>query len=347
MEGESAPVRHDFEFRGSGREFFGIWIVNLALTLITFGIYSAWAKVRTQRYLYGNTYVAGHSLDYDASPWRILIGRVIALTAFLIYSLAAGFWPESIGLWYVAFGALVPWLINSSLRFSARNTLYRNIRFDFTGRYTEALVNYVVWPIIGYTTFGALIPRARKARDYFYVNHHAYGGRPFETDFTPGRIYMIYLGGIAVFIGLEGALTGGFAYLGTLTEAFKNFPFQQYFVFVAFPIYFIAYTAAATFIDVMVFNLSLNRTRFDTRHALVSRVSPWVVTWIVVTNFVLILLTVGLFYPWGRVRLTRYQTRRLSLMAASGLDEYTSELSRANSAIGEEVAGFFDLGIGL
>ncbi|MGA3159250.1 MAG: DUF898 family protein, partial [Steroidobacteraceae bacterium] len=47
------------EFRGEGGEYFRIWIVNLLLTLLTLGIYSAWAKVRKQRYLYSNTSVAG------------------------------------------------------------------------------------------------------------------------------------------------------------------------------------------------------------------------------------------------------------------------------------------------
>jgi uncharacterized membrane protein YjgN (DUF898 family) len=349
-EGESALVRHDFEFRGTGREYFGIWIVNLALTLITFGIYSAWAKVRTQRYLYGNIYVAGHSLDYDASPWRILIGRAIALVVFLIYSISAGIWPQSFGLWYLAFGATIPWLINSSLRFSARNTLYRNIRFDFTGKYVGALVNYVVWPIIGYSTLFLLLPRARKARDYYYINHHAFGGRPFETNFTAKQIYFIYLGGIAVFVGGAVALLVGAGWIAGIVEQIKNpalAPYYQYLAFLIFPLYFIVYTAAGTFIDVMVFNLSINHARFDTRHALRSRVSPWVMTWILVSNFLLTLITLGLFYPWARIRLTRYQARRLSLMAASDLDEYTTELSRANSAIGEEVAGFFDLGLGL
>ena len=37
-----------FEFTGDAKEFFRIWIVNLALSIVTLGIYSAWAKVRTQ-----------------------------------------------------------------------------------------------------------------------------------------------------------------------------------------------------------------------------------------------------------------------------------------------------------
>ena len=65
-EGTTPPGEYPFVFRGTGGEYFGIWIVNLALTVITLGIYSAWAKVRTRRYFYGNTYVAGHAFDYHA-----------------------------------------------------------------------------------------------------------------------------------------------------------------------------------------------------------------------------------------------------------------------------------------
>ncbi len=39
-----------FEFTGEGSEYFRIWIVNVFLSVITLGIYSAWAKVRRMRY---------------------------------------------------------------------------------------------------------------------------------------------------------------------------------------------------------------------------------------------------------------------------------------------------------
>jgi uncharacterized membrane protein YjgN (DUF898 family) len=345
--GEVVPTRHDFEFRGRGAEYFRIWIVNLALSLLTLGIYSAWAKVRTQRYLYGNTYVAGHALDYDASPWRILVGRTIAVAAFLGYSTAVAFRPDTIGLWYLAFGALVPWLINSSLRFTARNTSYRNIRFNFSGTYVGALVNYLIWPLIGYATLFLLVPQARKARDYYFINKHEYGGKSFETNFTSLRIYLIYIGSVLLFLVLIFAGLFGIGYITETAKATKSAVPEEAIGLLFVPIYVVAYTVFSTFIDIMVFNLALNRTKFDGRHELRSRVSPFVMSWIVVTNFLLILVTLGLFYPWARVRQTRYETTRLSLLAYSDLDEYTSELSRARSAVGEEVAGFFDLGIGL
>ena len=41
-------------FNGDGKEFFGIWIFNTLLSIVTLGIYSPWAKVQNTKYLYNN-----------------------------------------------------------------------------------------------------------------------------------------------------------------------------------------------------------------------------------------------------------------------------------------------------
>ena len=69
----SQSSHHPFEFWGSGGEYFRIWIVNVALTLATLGIYSPWAKVRNNRYIYGNTTVADGHFDYHADPLVISV----------------------------------------------------------------------------------------------------------------------------------------------------------------------------------------------------------------------------------------------------------------------------------
>ena len=81
---------HDFkyfEFKGNASEYFRIWIVNIALTILTLGIYSAWAKVRTNRYMYANTYLNGSNFEYNADPVRILIGRIIVVTLYALFVL--------------------------------------------------------------------------------------------------------------------------------------------------------------------------------------------------------------------------------------------------------------------
>lgn len=78
-------VTTPFEFSGSGGEYFRIWIVNLILTVLTLGIYSAWAKVRRNRYFYGHTRRGVAAFEYLAERIAILKGRLLALGVFLIY----------------------------------------------------------------------------------------------------------------------------------------------------------------------------------------------------------------------------------------------------------------------
>ena len=79
---DSTPRHAAVKFTGEGRTYFGIWLTNLLLTILTLGIYGAWAKVRTQQFMLGSIEIDGHSLRYHAKPMQILVGRLIAITFF-------------------------------------------------------------------------------------------------------------------------------------------------------------------------------------------------------------------------------------------------------------------------
>ncbi len=121
------------KFHGRGGEFFGIWIVNILLSIITLGIYSAWAKVRTKKYLHGNTEIAGERFEYLATPIQILIGRIVAFVCVVIWVVSSQFFPVFSGGLVILFLLVMPWLIRNNIRFDTRMTRYRNVRFDFTG----------------------------------------------------------------------------------------------------------------------------------------------------------------------------------------------------------------------
>lgn len=349
---EGAPAIHNVEFRGRGGEYFRIWIVNLALSLLTLGLYTAWAKVRTQRYFYGNTYVAGHSFEYHASPWRILLGRAIAIALFAGYSLSVIVLPATFALWLLILGAALPWLANSSIRFNARNTSWRNVRFNFAGTYFEAFIAYVVWTLVAFVL--PFVPYARRVQDYFYVNHHRFGGRPFTTAFSAGRIYAIYLLGFIVIVGL---LLGFIAVAGATVEIATHMHniLGQFsipigpndFGAIVIALFALGALFVSNFVTTQVTNLSIGHTVLDGGFRLASRASGLRVAYIVTTNALLTVLTLGIFYPFGRVRLARYRMSKFALIAEGDLDGFTSEALETQSAIGEEIAGFFDFGFGL
>ncbi len=339
---------HRFEFRGSGGEFFRIWIVNIALSLVTLGIYSAWAKVRTRRYFYGNTFVAGHGFDYHASPVRILIGRIIALALFGVYNLLLGISPFALIPAMVLLGAAIPWFIVSSRRFNARNTSYRNVRFNFSGTYGGAFKAYIAWPFAGALTLGGLMPLAHRAQDYYYINNHAFGGKRFATVFPGWSIYKVYLLALLLFLGLVVGTLAFLLLLSPFADSAGGFGAGVSFAgMIAILIIMPGWLIIVNYVRAAGLVLALENTALDNRHTLQSEIEPGSLVWIMTSNVFLILITFGLFYPWARVRAAHYMADHLSLLAASNLDEFTSETFATQGAIGEEIAGFFDYDIGL
>ncbi len=110
------------EFSGAAMEYFRIWIVNLLFTLLTLGIYSAWAKVRKKKYFYGNTRLDGDSFDYTAEPLAILKGRLIAAAIMLAYVVVGELFADARVVFWILGALALPWLLTRALLFNARNS---------------------------------------------------------------------------------------------------------------------------------------------------------------------------------------------------------------------------------
>lgn len=137
-------------FHGSGKEYFKIWIVNLLLSIITLGIYSAWATVRRRRYFYGNTEIAGHRFDYHAKPLQILIGRIIAVVLLLLFAFLYSMWlpPYASGLLFIAAILTLPWIVLRSWRFNAVMSSFSGIRFNYHCRFAKAYWVILLCPLL-------------------------------------------------------------------------------------------------------------------------------------------------------------------------------------------------------
>ena len=98
-----SPQTLPFKFHGKSGEYFRIWIVNVVLSILTLGIYSAWAKVRNKRYFYSNTELDGSTFEYLANPIAILKGRLLALGVFAVYLVTVWFFPLSELVFVLAF----------------------------------------------------------------------------------------------------------------------------------------------------------------------------------------------------------------------------------------------------
>lgn len=200
MSNHQAPI----VFTGKASEYFGIWIVNLLLSILTLGIYSAWAKVRRKKYFLNNTLIDGVGFDYHASPMAILKGRMIAVALLVLYQVLAGFSPIMAAILFLVFLAALPWIIVRGLAFNARNSSHRGLRFDFDGKYGQAALTFIVYPLLILVTLGLALPFVLQRVNKFIFSHHKFGLSHFQMQAMVKDFYRVYLKllGIIVVIGL-------------------------------------------------------------------------------------------------------------------------------------------------
>ena len=217
--GTSEAQAQRLRFTATGWEYFRLWIVNVALTLLTLGIYSAWAKVRARRYLYGNVWLGDAAFDYTANPVAILRGRILVATVLVLLWVAQLF---SIVYYYAALLALmplVPWVVVRARSFQMRNSRHRGIALDFRGKYWDAAVWYPLSWAASVATLGLARPFTVFGRDRFLVEESRFGNRPFGFDGKPRPYYgmyvvtavvvgVLYVGGfVALFVAIAASIT--------------------------------------------------------------------------------------------------------------------------------------------
>ena len=197
---DAAETRHRFVFSGKGGEYFGIWIVNILLSIITIGIYSAWAKVRRLHYFYRNTQVAGSSFDFHARPIDILKGRLIAFGAYVAFiGLSKLSVTASLVLALFLF-AVIPYFAYKSLRFRYRNSSWRQIRFNFRGKVPGAYGAFFGWPLAALFSVYTLVPIAHHQSTAYTLGNGALGATPATFSAKIWDFYKVYFKTAGLFL---------------------------------------------------------------------------------------------------------------------------------------------------
>jgi uncharacterized membrane protein YjgN (DUF898 family) len=352
-------------FTGRGSEYFRIWVVNVLLTLVTFGVYSAWAKVRKARYFRQNTRLDGHVFDYHGRPIAILRGRVIALVLATAYTWTFQF-SNTAGIVTVAVVcALGPWLLMRAQQFSFANTSYRGLRFGFRADTLDAYRTLspvmLAWlaPGLGaaLTThegwfFGAwmlAVPWMHHRLKRYQRFNASYGDSRF--NFTPGlfRFYWIYTKGF-VFVALGALLwmlitVAMYLWRGR-ADAFlapSRLETWIYGVLAAM----VVYVAAGPYLAARLQHVVWSRTRLgDIRFRTEIRARP--LFNLVAKSVALTVLTAGLYWPFAAIALARYRIEAIRVESEAPLAAFVGSVhGLVVGATGEGAADAFGIDLGL
>lgn len=336
--------RQRFEFTGKGWEYFRIWIVNLLLTILTLGIYSAWAKVRRLQYFYRNTHLADASFDYHGQPKAILKGRIIGFGLLIGYNAAFNFNPI-LGLVVGLLLALVmPWLLMRSLQFKLYNSSYRGLRFGFGGGTRGAYDAFLKYPMLAAITLYLLAPLAHQRIKRYQFDNSRFGSSQFKLNATVKGFYLIYLSSLLVAAGMllllpvVAMLAGSGVGLESLLTGFAA----------AAPLVTLIVIATILIVG-SLFSAAMQNLVWDSAelgpHRFFSDISARRLLWISVTNFLGVMLTLGLYMPFAAVRMTRFKLESMGLAVSGDLSGFIADQQQQASAAGEEAAEMFDVDI--
>jgi uncharacterized membrane protein YjgN (DUF898 family) len=344
---KAAPPREvEVEFRGSGGEYFRIWLVNIALTVLTLGIYSAWAKVRREKYFHRNMVVDGSAFDYHGTPRAIFIGRCILALFLILASVAEYFGPKAKLVASLLVMIVFPWLLVQSTRFRARNTSYRGIRFHFSGRYRNVLFLFLVHGSLCVLTLGLYFPAFLQKQKAFVARHLSYGNIAMRFkgdvgDFYRGLAFPLILWCLALAIPVAIGWTiipGGKSKLLVLAFFYGMAMFVALIVFTQ-----LILVPYARVVGTNLFwnHLRVGRARFRSTQKVRSYIA------IVLSNWLLTLLTLGFFWPLAQIRLARFRARNLVVFGPDGLADITASEQREASAVGGEAMAALDFDIAI
>jgi len=340
------------EFHGSGQEYFRIWIVNLVLSIITLGLYVPWARVRTRRYFYENTTLFDAPFAYLAEGRQIFFGYLIIGVLYLTYSLSSSFLP----LLAVLIGLIglvsFPWLIYKGLRFKAANSAYRNVPFSFAGTCQEAYSVFLGYAFLAGITFGILWPMARFKQTEYAFDNLSYGPMRSQYRGTAGFFFKAYfsLFGLAIVMFLGAAFSMGIM-IGFLNQMNGGQLENNEILLTGLTLLPIMglygpLLIGWVFVSALERNYNFNNLYFTGEMEFVSAINPWRYVWIVFSNLLLTVLTLGFFLPWAKVRLHRYHCACLLVETNADLEAISSEAVEERNALGDSAVEAFDFDFG-
>ncbi|HET7863806.1 MAG TPA: YjgN family protein [Burkholderiaceae bacterium] len=347
------PVR----FTGRGGDYFWIWIVNLALTILTLSLYRPWARVRALRYFCGHTQIRKHPLHFRGDPWKMLRSQLLVTVLVLGYAFSYAASPRASVLGFVSLAVLWPALFRASMQARLAHTSWRGVRFGFEGSLRGAYLFFSVpvlvvvalaaasaalpgkWQtvavVLSLSMLYALVPwfywlMKKYQHDHFTFAHYKAELRmnagPFYGVFlrTTGAALLVALVSLVALVGLA-AMTWGTLQPLTSSKAALDAARQTGMALAplvgltVFAVLLLQAVLRAHFIARMQ-DLVWSRTgsrvfRFK------SELPTAPLVRMLFKHGVLMVLTLGLYYPFAQVELARARLQALTLVSRATLDE--------------------------
>ena len=308
------PVRTlTFRCEAQGFPLLVLCLKTLLLSILTLGIYSFWGRTEIKRYLHHETFAGEDRFAWHGTPRELLIGWLKGMAILIVFygiffalTLTGSEWVRVGAVVFLYFGilGLVPLIIVGSQRYRLSRTSLRGIRFSSTARLGEFYKLYFKGIGLTLVTFGFYSPYFANNLYAYLTRNSKYGDENFAYDGKGGELLGSYIA--AIFLLLPTLYTIMFWYLARQTRHFYN-------------------------------HTTFQQARFE------CTIRGRQILWLMFSNAFLIVITLGIYYPWAVIRAARLAARTVRLSGYFDLDKVRQRIDSQATATGEEIGAVLDV----
>lgn len=204
----------------------------------------------------------------------------------------------------------------------------------------------------------------KKKNTEFFIDNSRYGQGGFNTDVELNALMLIVLRtfGVAVLVfvifGVIASIVAsqfvGMEALSSLQGMEEDPELFGQAIGAMLPLFAGAYVLLIfASIFIMAYLVSRNReyvfanTTLDDKVTFSSTLKAMPFAWLLITNILLVIMTLGLALPWTKVRTARMVLENTSVKSEDGFDNYLTQKQDQTSPLGEQIGDAFDVDVGI
>ena len=227
--------------------------------------------------------------------------------------------------------------------------------------FKDSIISFFL-AIVLFFAFLQALSHLKKIKTKFLVSNIKYGQSSFNADVNVKPFLLILLKtiGIAIItlimtfiiVGTLGYTIFGVEYFLELFKATQDPTRTEEVGIVALPILtFIYIILIIASIFITAYKTTKDReyifknTTLGEKIKFSSTLEPLAFGWVVFSNLLLILISLGFATPWTKVRLARYVLSHTFVESEEGLDVFITEKTEEQSALGEQIGDAFDVDV--
>jgi uncharacterized membrane protein YjgN (DUF898 family) len=338
-------------------------LTNFLLNLVTLFVYRFWAKTRVRRHVWSCVHINGEPLEYTGTGKELFLGALIVLLLFILplvlLTIGVTLW---LGQQHPVAGAmqflgtllvllLTGFAIYRARRYRLSRTTWRGIRGALTGSaMTYSLIYFGSFLLKG-LTLGWSTPAMNTELQKRIVSEMYFGDTAFDFRGGAGALYPAYAVSWfgVVFMGFAVLVIAAALYWALFLGLWRNLERASDSHWLAFLfllaagalIVYVVYLAAWSIYQAKEYRAfaaytSLARARFKLEARAPSLLGLWV------GNLFIIILTIGVFWPFVLQRNIRYFCDRLTVdggVPLASIKQSTQPMLKR----GEGLAEVFDI----